>query len=720
MAAFTLLNTCYSACLRTTIWGDRHMQLFRSLAQGAVLATLMCAALPAQAVTDPALEYNRLNRPSDTIGTLGSGLFGDSVDLYNGSGSFDTTDISIPGNSKLPVSLGRHLNAVEADQYGGLPSFANWEIDVPYLTGYFADSGWTATVGYLDSTTYTTSRCSLPGGALAVPPAIDKIGPLLYGQDYWSGNQMYVPGAGMQEMLVNSTTAPNVSPHPTDGAAYFWITKNLWTFSCLPTLQSGGSGEGFLATSPDGTKYYFDRMQSKTTPNTAIVMHTMVDGVSHTVTFNRNKTWIVASHVVDRFGNTVTYNYNTSNQLISITANDGRSITLTRNTDGTIHTASDGTHTWTYNYTPYTPDSSDNQNATLLSAVALPDNSAWTYQYAGNLVLVDTLPWSDDGPQPQVTCDGSPIPKGRGAGAGYYTLTATHPSGATGVFNFQPLIRGRSYDIYHCTGANPMYPKKSEQFALFSKMLSGPGLPTSAWTYTYSPPNDSWSDSVCTPSPCPSTVWTKVVNPDGTDLKSIFGNKFQVTEGQLQETILYTNSSDTTVLDDATSTYWGYVAGQLFPQYIGISPQFRANIFLSQELHPLVTHNEVRDGVTFSHQANTFDLYANPLSATSFSSLGATRTDVTSYSHNTNLWVLNQVQSVQNTDTGVTVFSKVYSPTTALLQSVNSYGLFDQSYTFLPDGNLNTVTDGNNHVITLSNYTRGVPQLLPFAPEQIH
>ena len=140
------------------------MQFVRSVATVAAVAVLLCASLPARAYTDPSIETNRLNRPSDTVGTIGSGLFGESVDLYSGTTSFEATDISIPGNSKLPVSLGRHLNVVEADQYGGLPSFGNWEIDVPYLTGDFAEKGWSGTAGnVLDGTTPTTNRCSLDG-----------------------------------------------------------------------------------------------------------------------------------------------------------------------------------------------------------------------------------------------------------------------------------------------------------------------------------------------------------------------------------------------------------------------------------------------------------------------------------------------------------------------------------------------------------------------------
>ena len=142
------------------------MRLFQSLALGLALAALTCASLPVQADEEPILQYNRLNRPSDTIGRIGSSLFGESVDLYSSQTEFSNTNIAIPGNSALPVRLGRHLKAAEGDHYGTLSSFANWEIDVPHLSGYFAGAGWV--VGDSGS----VNRCSVPLGQIgsAVPP----------------------------------------------------------------------------------------------------------------------------------------------------------------------------------------------------------------------------------------------------------------------------------------------------------------------------------------------------------------------------------------------------------------------------------------------------------------------------------------------------------------------------------------------------------------------
>ncbi len=684
------------------------MPLFRSLALGAALATMLCAANSAKGVTQTGWEYNRLNRPSDTIGTVGSGLFGEQVDLYSGGTEFSTTDISIPGNSGLPVRLGRRLKVEEADQYGGLPSFANWEVDVPYLSTNLASfravaPGWAIMPGPI-GTPATYNRCSVPVDhpEVAGPPFLQGSDSALWPTEYWSGYQMYVPGAGSQEMLVNTSS----SPHPSDGNTYRWVTRNNWTFRCLPTLQSGGTGEGFLAISPDGTKYTFDRMMYRGGSDEQTLAKPFASGLGYDIYF-RYKYWLLATRAEDRFGNWVTYTYNANNQLTQIQANDGRNIQITYGADGYIASASTSTHTWAYQYTVAPAVLGDNRIPKVLSAVVQPDGSSWSYQYDGNLVLTDTSPASDGRP---VTCDAKEVNRLTG-GAQYYTLTATHPSGATGVFHFIPLIRGRSYVTRSCFSGGANFPKESAQFALQTKTLSGPGLPTYAWQYAYSPSNGSWSKD-CTTG-CPNTAWTDVTNPDGTRTRRTFGDQFQTTEGQLQETTVY-QAITNTVLDDETTTYVGDPTGQPFPAKVGVSPNPRSNTFMAQTLHPLVTKVQVRDGVTFNSHINTFDAYANPISQTVFSSLGSTRTDLTQYDYNTNLWVLGQVRSVQNSDTGAFVFNKTYDPATALLSSVSSYGLFDQSYTFLPDGNLATVTDGNNHTVTLSNYYRGVPRSLVF------
>lgn len=51
-------------------------------------------------------EQAKLIRAPQAVTTLGANLFGDRVNLYTGALEFVQTDVTIPGNSSLPVSVG--------------------------------------------------------------------------------------------------------------------------------------------------------------------------------------------------------------------------------------------------------------------------------------------------------------------------------------------------------------------------------------------------------------------------------------------------------------------------------------------------------------------------------------------------------------------------------------------------------------------------------------
>ncbi len=54
-------------------------------------------------------ERGKLLRGSESISWLGPDLFGDQAKLYAGSLEFVQTDISLPGNSALPVDISRRF-----------------------------------------------------------------------------------------------------------------------------------------------------------------------------------------------------------------------------------------------------------------------------------------------------------------------------------------------------------------------------------------------------------------------------------------------------------------------------------------------------------------------------------------------------------------------------------------------------------------------------------
>lgn len=227
---------------------------------------------------------------------------------------------------------------------------------------------------------------------------------------------MYIPGQGEQQMLSRSaafTDAPNA--FTIDGvqvSAFPVVTSGKWAIGCLPSLANDTSasktmGQGFVAVSPDGTKYKFDWMVTYqanvlTKPfevsepaisdpplpesiTAAMAVEAPLEppgtDAATTPTLPMTEVWILPTKVIDRFGNTVTYTYNPARpaNLKSIVASDGRSITLTYHLDANgaetarIKTVSDGMRTWTYSY--------QTGVFTDLSQVQLPDGSKW--QLAG-------------------------------------------------------------------------------------------------------------------------------------------------------------------------------------------------------------------------------------------------------------------------------------------------------------------------------------------------
>lgn len=231
---------------------------------GLLLLSLVGASTHAQTSIDA--EAIKIIRAPMAVGQLGPDLFGDQVNFYNGSLAFVQTDVSLPGNSQLPVSVGRRLSTGSVGNLGqGL--FAHWDLDIPSIQGNFsAQYGWTS-VGTNGQP--TTARCSNFGA----PPEVFKPNTQFKyrAMEYWHGHMLSMPGGGSDEILRRDMAIPLKNTNvPTDGQATPLVTRGLWAIRCLGTLassmagtQANETGEGFLAISPDGTQYRFDWLVSR-------------------------------------------------------------------------------------------------------------------------------------------------------------------------------------------------------------------------------------------------------------------------------------------------------------------------------------------------------------------------------------------------------------------------------------------------------------------------
>lgn len=224
------------------------MKRSKFLRAGMAAAFVLAAAGPALSQGDASVysEQHRKVRGSSNVDVLGPNLFGDQVSLYSGRVEFVQHDLELPGNNALPMGVARRLTTGR-DMVVASGMFGDWDLEIPRLHGIFATGynnfGWA--VGDYAPDHY--KRCSQYGAPPAGRP-ISAGNAIWEPEEYWFGNNLYMPGQGSQMILHRS--AGNTLK-PTDGSAYPLVTKGGWQIGCLPSLANAASlgnirGEGFL------------------------------------------------------------------------------------------------------------------------------------------------------------------------------------------------------------------------------------------------------------------------------------------------------------------------------------------------------------------------------------------------------------------------------------------------------------------------------------------
>ena len=600
-------------------------------------------------------------------------VFGDQISNFDGGGEFTNVDISVPGNNGLPVELRRSLKIDDRMRLNGthLGGFAEWDLDIPHLSGIFA----TAAGGWRPASGTVNQRCSLPSEpafAGTMPP-----------EDYWSGYNLHVPGAGSQPLLVS----PSAMLPAAAGGPYPWITKGMWRISCKSATKNGYAGQAFVALSPAGVKYHLDWAISKS--------HAGVKNNGTGYNAVRQVIYFLASRVEDRFGNWVDYTYS-GDKLTGITSSDGRSISLTY-MGNKITSAASSVGSWSYAYT-----------GEKLSQVTRPDGSKWTYSSSGALAIYPPS-WSPAFEDP-TGCPDTLEPS-----SGGYILTIGAPSGATGTFTFGVLQHFRSAVPDTCVIESPTYwyrkiPFYNWNLSLLTKVVSGPGLPSMTWTYDYGQPDYLMGGS---------TKENSVTGPSSTYVRYTYGTDYAANEGQLLK--VERGSGPSAILQSKTHAYVtnAEAGSQYFPSYVGYNPLMYSDPVASGGLRPLKQTVTTQQGVNFNWQVNActgkycFDVFGNPSNVTKASTLpgSPSKAVATEYEHNTTYWVLGQVKK---TTEGSYAASETTFNALALPWVMSSFGRVVQTLTYNADGTVATVKDGNNNTITLSNWYRGIPQLITY------
>lgn len=78
----------------------------RRLAIDLSAIAMLCAS-----IVNAQSSYDKSIKSAESIEALDNNVFGDSINYYSGSLSFNVTDLAIPGNSALDMSVARSYNA---------------------------------------------------------------------------------------------------------------------------------------------------------------------------------------------------------------------------------------------------------------------------------------------------------------------------------------------------------------------------------------------------------------------------------------------------------------------------------------------------------------------------------------------------------------------------------------------------------------------------------
>lgn len=433
-------------------------------------------------VIDPEIIDRYKNLYKETVS-------GDSYNPADGSVLFQVTDISIPGNFDLPVELTRWI-PVEDMMTSDL---AGWTWNIPFVRGYYVKhhgNGGTVTASEPTAGLAVGKNCDGSyAGVLNVSNRFDGWGYGLYPSSYWDGKLLHIPGKTSEKFLERSGFQ---SPS-------HQVTKsNYYVEACIDSNVE--NEQGMLVRGPDGTKYTFN--QIKTYGGEYLG--------NYPTPLQKYTKLMMVSHIEDRFGNFVNYNYNSNGDLESIVASDGRQINVYYesyvNSIGKTYSraayAEANGRRWEYIYSPI---ENPIYRKNMLSEVKLPDESKWKYD--DNIYGVGFKPNSSpsaygvseevmiNNQRIQAQCHKTTV------SAAAFTTTVLSPTGASTEYKFSNVYQGRAE-------VNPQFYPRNYQIvgpgstsgtvqhirnmscnisrSLTSKVISGAGLTSQSWTYTYS------------------------------------------------------------------------------------------------------------------------------------------------------------------------------------------------------------------------------------------
>ena len=651
-----------------------------------------------------------------------TGLFGERVDLNTGSISFQTVDVSLIGNSNLPVEIRRSYRGSRNNR-GNNSSFGDWALDIPSIT--------TTTLEYRPGRLSHRPKCAGELSPSFVNTGFATVGPV----QYWSGDSLDIPGVANQRLLQGQ--------RGTSGRY-----ADNWKVSCI-----AGNVHGFIARSPEGITYTFDVETLIPASLIAVAQETSVlnpdyDYVELLRTYTLN---VQVSRIEDRFGNWVNYNYAPSsvpagtsndllgyfNKLTSIESSDGRLITIQYEPGASterVRSVQTDDRTWTYTYREEY-DARERFYKDVLEAVTRPDGKAWEFNLAFDLFGGFT-----SGSGGMGDC--------RAPADFSVTSTVRHPEGALFRLTQKPTRFGRvGVPLHHMEDFHPV-DRCFVNMAITKKELEF-NQEVLAWNYSYSQNAGSPKQTQQTTPPpealtgLPASVTqgltlmnlrsTSVNAPDGSRTVHVFDRRFNELEGQEILTLHY-DINGSTLLQSKHFTFLtqskpgsARLVSCKPDQYpvIGVETEECHHRFENQAQHEYHIYRgevttRVHSGSTqtsFSAQYSNYNAYGQPRLIREQGPEGEKFTRQ-GYQHDTDLWVLNQptTTEVSSTNGNWTLASetKYYPPSHAYsLQPHQSWRFGELQSTnssYHADGNVRRQTfNAANRYIEFNQYVRGIP-----------
>ena len=616
-------------------------------------------------------------------------------------------------------------------------NLGDWNIAIPSLS---------TTVIY-DHITYQRFSGNWGTGIMCsgqLNPGNFAVGPnqILAAGDYWSGETLDIPGVISEKVQVQYQN--NVAKR---------FIKN-WRFSCTSVTINGTTIEGIKATSPDGITYEFT--QPKLIPTTPM---SAANGAGFEELVAKYHAFLLVSKITDRFGNTVNYSY-TDGQLSSISSPDGRQINIAYETNAygkkRVSSMSANGQTWTYRY-----QNAANANETdHLTEVERPDGRKWQLSLAalnitpGSATQRDYLYktvyntstqqmyWQLDRIVETQCLDLLP------ATNPVQSAYLVHPNGArldlslrftrfgrTGVpkvlTNYTGTPKGEVHTNDLCFITN----------SLQQKTVSGPGLSTMNWQYSYSQNKGGWDapgagEQLTGLAAIPDGYQamdlrsTSITTPDGAKTVHIFSRRWDHTDGQEVGTEYYDTNSTTLLrriernfVPKATGGSAGmssYTGNELGTPYLTDNPAPHEN-YINKVREKVISYvgGVPTDTYTTLFPKDDYNIYGLPTKTVESNSLNPTeRTTTTTYDHDTTNWVLNQEANRQISQSGKSYSERsasYYAATDAeksLLKTESRNGqLVVHSHQYNADGTLKRTTYAmTERWVEFGNYKRGKPQ----------